>query len=128
MASCTCTRSWGRARALRGALVAAVNCRGHAGDGSAFIVIERGLLLPGDYLSAVCHPIVLDSVSGALAAIERLLVAIEEHEIETIVPGHGPVLRRQEAVRIGRQDMTARCALAEAAHEAYADVRAPATT
>src|ERR1700761_7020367 len=68
----------------------AVDCPGHIADGSAFVVIERRLLLPGDYLSGVCHPIVLGSVAGAVAAIERLLATIEDYGIETVVPGHGP--------------------------------------
>jgi hydroxyacylglutathione hydrolase len=84
--------------------VFAIDCAGHAGDGSAFVIAERRLLLPGDYLSAVCYPIVFGSIEAAVVAIQRLLQAITEG-IETIVPGHGPVLDRRRAQRIGHADV-----------------------
>jgi glyoxylase-like metal-dependent hydrolase (beta-lactamase superfamily II) len=85
--------------------VVAVECSGHIDDGSAFVVSERRLLVAGDYLSAVCHPIVLGSLDGTVAATERLLQTIEDERIETIVPGHGPLLDARQAERIGRKDV-----------------------
>ena len=84
--------------------VAAIDARGHGDDGEAFVVAELGLLLPGDYLSAVCHPIVLGSLTSALATHERLLRALGEWSITTVVPGHGPALTRDQARRIAGQD------------------------
>jgi glyoxylase-like metal-dependent hydrolase (beta-lactamase superfamily II) len=98
--------------------VAAIDTRGHIDDGSAFVVVERRLLLPGDYLSAACPPIVLGSFGGAIASVERLLVVIDEHDIATIVPGHGPVLEPDRARRIGREDIRYLRALQDAASEA----------
>jgi hydroxyacylglutathione hydrolase len=85
--------------------VAAVDTRGHGDDGSAFVIPGHRLLLAGDYLSAVCPPIVLGSFAGAVSAIERLRRAIDDHEITTVVPGHGPVLDREQAVQIAREDI-----------------------
>ena len=84
--------------------VAAIPALGHSDDGVAFVIAERGLLLPGDYLSAVCHPIVLGSVQSALATVDRLLRTLDERSISTVVPGHGPALDRRGAQRIGRED------------------------
>ncbi|HWE11680.1 MAG TPA: MBL fold metallo-hydrolase [Solirubrobacteraceae bacterium] len=98
--------------------VCAIECSGHIADGSAFVVPERRLLLAGDYLSAACHPIVFGSLDGAVAAIERLLGAIGEEGIETVVPGHGPVLDGRRARRIGRNDIDYLRSLQRAAAEA----------
>ena len=101
--------------------VAAVDTRGHTDDGSAFAVIERRLLFAGDYLSAVCQPIVLGSFDGAVASIERLLAAIERHRITTIVPGHGPVLEPDHAQQVGREDIQYLRALQASAAAAVRD-------
>jgi glyoxylase-like metal-dependent hydrolase (beta-lactamase superfamily II) len=98
--------------------VSAVDCRGHGDDGSAFVIAGRGLLLAGDYLSAVCPPIVLGSFDAAIASIERLLRAIDEHGITTVVPGHGPVLDRERAQQIGTDDIAYLRALQAAADQA----------
>jgi glyoxylase-like metal-dependent hydrolase (beta-lactamase superfamily II) len=98
--------------------VATIEACGHIDDGAAFVVVDRGLLLPGDYLSAVCHPIVLGSLQAALATHERLLRALDDHAITTVVPGHGPVLDRGQAARIGREDAHYLRALQDAAADA----------
>jgi hydroxyacylglutathione hydrolase len=84
--------------------VAAIPTPGHSDDGAAFVILERGLLLPGDYVSEVCSPIVLGSVRSALASCERLLQTMNEHSISTVVPGHGPPLECARAQRIARED------------------------
>jgi hydroxyacylglutathione hydrolase len=98
--------------------VIALDARGHSDDGSAFVVANRGLLLAGDYLSAVCPPIVLGSFDGTVASTERLLRAVDEHRITTVVPGHGPALDAAQARRIGREDISYLRALQGAAAEA----------
>ncbi|HEY2320888.1 MAG TPA: MBL fold metallo-hydrolase [Solirubrobacteraceae bacterium] len=85
--------------------IAAVECQGHCDDGAGFVIAGRGLLLAGDYLSTVSPPIVLGSFDGAVSAIERLLRTIDAHRIPTIVPGHGPVLDRDQAHQVGREDI-----------------------
>jgi len=103
---------------LGDAEVVAIDCPGHSTDGSAFVVADRGLLLPGDYLSAVCHPIVLGSIGDAVAAVGRLLRVLDERQIETVVPGHGPVLDRRRARRIGEEDTAYLHAIQTAAADA----------
>jgi hydroxyacylglutathione hydrolase len=98
--------------------VVAVPVPGHCENGSAFVILEQGLLLPGDYLSAVCFPIVLSSVAAALASCERLLRTLDEFSISTVVPGHGPALDRSSAQRIGREDADYLRRLQAAASEA----------
>lgn len=98
--------------------VAAIESHGHGDDGSAFVVPDRQLLLPGDYFSAVCHPIVLGSLDAAVATYERLLGTLDEHGIAMAVPGHGPALSAAEARRIGQQDIAYLYSLQAAAAEA----------
>jgi glyoxylase-like metal-dependent hydrolase (beta-lactamase superfamily II) len=98
--------------------VVAITSLGHIEDGSAFVVPDRRLLLPGDYLSPVCYPIVLSSLRAAVATNERLLQTLDEHEIARVVPGHGPPLDRDEARRIGREDVEYLRSLQAAAAEA----------
>jgi len=101
--------------------VVAIDARGHIDDGSAFIVGDGRLLLCGDYLSAICQPIVLGSIEATIKAIERLLRAISDHDIDVIIPGHGPVLDRPQAQRIGREDIVYLRALQAAAGSAARD-------
>jgi glyoxylase-like metal-dependent hydrolase (beta-lactamase superfamily II) len=103
-----------------GLSVAAIDARGHIADGSALVVAECRLLLPGDYLSAVCHPVVLCSLADAIATNRRLLKAIEDYDISLVVPGHGPALNRTEAQRIARQDIDYIRALQDAAGQTVA--------
>jgi hydroxyacylglutathione hydrolase len=95
--------------------VRAIDVPGHAEDGTAFLVADRGLLLPGDYLSAVSYPHVLGSLSGAINAYGRLMATFEKLDVSLVVPGHGPALERREALAIGREDLAYLHALQEAA-------------
>jgi len=98
--------------------VEVVECVGHSDDGSAFVIADRGLLLAGDYLSPVCPPIVLGSFDGAVAAIKRLMRAIDRHGVSTVVPGHGPVLDGDRARQVAREDIGYLQALQAAGEEA----------
>ena len=78
---------------------------GHTGDGMAIVVPWARVLLAGDYLSAIEIPTL--NKGGSLqaygATLERLqpLVAAAEH----VVPGHGPLLGRDEAERVLSADV-----------------------
>ncbi len=85
--------------------IAAIDGRGHIGDGVGYVLLSQGLLLPGDYLSACSFPFVLDSLRAARATHERLLEAIEHYDLRWVVPGHGPALRPGEARAIGLADL-----------------------
>ena len=105
--------------------VVAVDARGHIDDGSALVVSAAGLLFAGDYLSAVCQPIVLGSIAATIGTIERLIGAIADHDIATVVPGHGPVLDRPRAERIAGEDIAYLRALQAAAAAAVRDGASP---
>ena len=73
---------------------------GHTPDGMAIVIPWARVLVAGDYLSTVEPPELGkgSSVEAYLATLERLrpLVASAEH----IVPGHGPVLNAERALKV----------------------------
>jgi glyoxylase-like metal-dependent hydrolase (beta-lactamase superfamily II) len=97
--------------------VLGVDARGHIDDGTAFILLDRRVLLPGDYASAVCYPFLLGSLSDAISAYQRLLQALDQYAIELVLPGHGPALSRERAAQICHEDVAyIRALRAAAAH------------
>lgn len=78
---------------------------GHTGDGMAVLASWAGVLVAGDYLSAVALPELRDggSLTEYLDTLERLsgLLSSCEH----VVPGHGPVLDAARAGTILAQDI-----------------------
>lgn len=84
--------------------VLAIDAPGHQDHGAAFAFPSLGILAAGDYLSAITYPFCIHGVAEARASTERLCAAIEQHGIERIVPGHGPVHDAQSALRIGAED------------------------
>jgi glyoxylase-like metal-dependent hydrolase (beta-lactamase superfamily II) len=104
----------------------AIDAAGHQDHGSAFAFPELGVLAAGDYLSAITYPFCIHGVAEARASTERLLAAIEQHAIGTVIPGHGPVHDRATATRIGSEDVRYLAALEAAAAEAAAKELPPA--
>lgn len=86
---------------------------GHTGDGMAVMISWAGILVLGDYLSRVELPTLGDGggVAAYRATLERLRPLVER--AEQIVPGHGPVLERAEALVILEQDLSYLGALLE---------------
>ncbi len=78
--------------------------QGHTGDGMAVMIGWAGVLIAGDYLSAVELPSLGEGGSAPeyLATLDRLrpLVGRAEH----VVPGHGPVLERARALEVLEED------------------------
>jgi glyoxylase-like metal-dependent hydrolase (beta-lactamase superfamily II) len=106
--------------------VATVEARGHSSDGLAYLLRERGIFAVGDYLSAAMCPLIWSSVSDARRTTERLLATLDQHDIELVVPGHGPLLTVADARRIGEQDLAYLDAVndaADAAHRGGATIR-----
>jgi glyoxylase-like metal-dependent hydrolase (beta-lactamase superfamily II) len=70
---------------------------GHTADSLSFVVPSERAVLTGDTVlgrgtTVVAHP---DGELGAyLASLDRLHALAEAHEIETVWPGHGPVIER----------------------------------
>ncbi|MEJ7750308.1 MAG: MBL fold metallo-hydrolase [Thermoleophilaceae bacterium] len=78
---------------------------GHTRDGMALLAPWLGVLLCGDYLSAVEIPWISEggSLAGYRATLEGLLPLVER--AETVVPGHGPVHTRDTALALLGEDV-----------------------
>jgi glyoxylase-like metal-dependent hydrolase (beta-lactamase superfamily II) len=92
---------------------------GHTIDGMAIWIAWARVLVAGDYLSSIELPGLGEGpgmLDAYLATLERLhpLVALAEH----IVPGHGPVLDREAALRVLDEDVAYLQALRERAGDA----------
>ena len=83
----------------------AIEAAGHSRDGTAWLLEEEGVLLCGDYLSAVSAPLAFASVSGCCATIGRLREVLEQGRATVVVPGHGPVLTAAEAIAVADADL-----------------------
>jgi hydroxyacylglutathione hydrolase len=111
--------------------VAMIDAPSHGREGLAYVLLEQGILLPGDNLSAITIPLVAGSLARAREAAERLLDALDRYALRHVVPGHGPVLAPEEARQIGeadlryveRLDASAREAASEGLSPGYAVVR-----
>jgi glyoxylase-like metal-dependent hydrolase (beta-lactamase superfamily II) len=77
---------------------------GHTGDGMAVLVPWAGVLVAGDYLSAVEIP-TLGPGGDASAYLDTLgLFRALLARAERVVPGHGPLLERADAERVLDED------------------------
>jgi glyoxylase-like metal-dependent hydrolase (beta-lactamase superfamily II) len=98
--------------------VLVIEARGHAKDGSAFLLVDRGLLMTGDYLSPLTYPALWHSLSEAIESYGRLLAALRGGQVGLVVPGHGHAMAPTEAMQIGEQDVAYLQALHDAAWRA----------
>jgi len=97
--------------------IEALDATGHTVDGLAFVLLDQGVLAPGDYLSPMTYPFVGAGVDEAAATTRRLLDALERHELRWVVPGHGEPLTPEQAAALGEADLVYLEALACAAGE-----------
>jgi hydroxyacylglutathione hydrolase len=95
-----------------------IDARGHVADGLAYVLLDQGVLLPGDYLSSMTYPFVIHSVEGARRTYERLLEALDRHELRWVVPGHGDALEPVRARAVAEEDVRYLEQLLAAAREA----------
>lgn len=78
-----------------GTEIAVVSTPGHSSDSLSFVLSEDGSLLTGDTVlgrgtTVVAHP---DGELGEyFDSLHRLAHVVNERELSTILPGHGPVL------------------------------------
>jgi glyoxylase-like metal-dependent hydrolase (beta-lactamase superfamily II) len=77
---------------------------GHTADGMAVWVPSAEVLVCGDYLSPVEVPMISEggSVAAYAATLARLRPLVEQ--AETVIPGHGPPLGREQAIAILEED------------------------
>ncbi len=95
---------------------------GHTEDGMAIWISWAGVLVPGDYLSAIEIPFFGEG-GGTLAAYLRTLERLRPlvQGAAHIVPGHGPVLDSARALAVLEEDLVYLHAL----QEFGADARLP---
>jgi glyoxylase-like metal-dependent hydrolase (beta-lactamase superfamily II) len=86
---------------------------GHTPDGTAFVIPWLNVLVCGDYLSPVEIPWISPGGSAEtyLATLERLRELVQR--TETIIPGHGRPLPREEALSVLEEDVAYLGALIE---------------
>ena len=90
----------------------ALTLPGHSADGLGLHVPSAGLLLCGDYLSPCEIPFVED-LAAYRATLRRLLALLGE--LQTVVPGHGPLLTAAQARALAEEDLCYLDALARCA-------------
>jgi glyoxylase-like metal-dependent hydrolase (beta-lactamase superfamily II) len=100
--------------------VEAIQATGHTADGLAYVLVDQGVLLPGDYLSEMTYPFVIGGLEPMIDTTRRLLGALEQHDLRWVVSGHGRVLTPGEAAAVGEADLAYLEALARAVAEARA--------
>lgn len=78
---------------------------GHTPDGMAIFARSLGVLVLGDYISAVEIPWISEggSLEDYRATLARLGSLVEEAQV--VVPGHGPVHARDAALRLLDEDV-----------------------
>ena len=105
--------------------VEAIEANGHTADGLAYVLVDQGVLLPGDYLSDMTYPFIGGGLEPTIATSRRLLDALERHDLRWVVPGHGRALTPEEAAAAGESDLAYLEALVRAVREATADGLSP---
>lgn len=105
--------------------VEAIEAPGHTRDGLAYVLADQGVLLPGDYLSAMTYPFIGGGLEDTIATVGRLLGVLERFDLRWVVPGHGPALTPEQAAAVGEADLVYLEALARAVTEAGADGLSP---
>ena len=105
--------------------VEAIEATGHTADGLAYVLVDQGVLLPGDYLSEMTYPFIGGGLEATIGTARRLLAALAKHDLRCVVPGHGRVLTPEEATAVGEADLAYLEALARAVAEAKAEGLSP---
>ncbi|MGH3136315.1 MAG: MBL fold metallo-hydrolase [Gaiellaceae bacterium] len=100
--------------------VEAIEATGHTVDGLAYVLVDQGVLLPGDYLSDMTYPFVLGGLDETMASTRRLLDTLECQDLRWVVPGHGRFLTPEEAAAVGAGDIAYLEELSRAVAEARA--------
>ena len=93
---------------------------GHTTDGSGFRLRDQGLLIVGDYLSAVEFPFATSPAAYRIA-LAGLIEMLREDPPETVIPGHGPPLQALDALSIAEADLSYLRSLHAAVVEALSD-------
>ncbi|HEY2633018.1 MAG TPA: MBL fold metallo-hydrolase [Solirubrobacteraceae bacterium] len=93
--------------------LALLSADGHTSEGMAILIGWGGVLVAGDYLSAIELPVLGEgsAVHAYLETLERLRPLVTQ--VEHVVPGHGPVLDSERALAVLEEDIAYLTALNE---------------
>jgi glyoxylase-like metal-dependent hydrolase (beta-lactamase superfamily II) len=105
--------------------VETIDSPSHGREGLGYVLLEHGVLFPGDHLSPITIPLLAGSLDRAIEANERLLDALESHPVQVVVPGHGRALGPDEARTIGEADLAYLRELRGAASDAVSSGASP---
>jgi len=94
-------------------LVEAIPLPGHTADGTGYRIRQLDLLAVGDHLSAVEFPFASSTPDYRLT-LARLIELLRVDPPTAVVPGHGPPLGAEEALRIAEADLAYLLALRDA--------------
>ena len=98
--------------------IAAIDASSHGRDGTAFVLLDHGVLFPGDHVSAITFPLLADDIDRVIDANRALIAALDRYDLRWVVPGHGPAHRPDEARAIAEEDVRYLEELVAAAREA----------
>lgn len=101
--------------------IAVIDAPSHGREGVGFALLDQGILLTGDNLSAITIPLLAGSLARACEATAQLLETLDRCTLRHVVPGHGPVLSPEQARQVGEEDLRYLEALGAAAREAASD-------
>jgi glyoxylase-like metal-dependent hydrolase (beta-lactamase superfamily II) len=93
---------------------------GHTADGTGYRIRQLDLLAVGDHLSAVEFPFT-SSTSDYRTTLAHLIELLRNGPPTVVVPGHGPALSAEEALRIAEADLAYLVALRDAVASAGGD-------
>jgi hydroxyacylglutathione hydrolase len=94
----------GSAIALGPLVVETFPLTGHTEDGTGYRIRELGLLIVGDHLSPVEFPFA-ESPAAYRFTLAGLIETLRADPPETVIPGHGPPLQLEDALRIAEADL-----------------------
>ena len=77
---------------------------GHTEDGTGYRIRDLGLLIVGDHLSPVEFPFA-KSPAAYRFTLAGLIETLRADPPEKVIPGHGPPLEPEEALRIAEADL-----------------------
>jgi hydroxyacylglutathione hydrolase len=83
---------------------------GHTDDGTGYRIRDLGLLIVGDHLSPVEFPFA-KSPAAYRFTLAGLIETLRRDPPATVIPGHGPPLEPDEALRIAEADLAYLCSL-----------------
>jgi len=94
----------GRAHRIGPFTIETMALPGHTPDGVAYRVRALDLLAVGDHLSRVEFPFVTSTASYR-ATLAGLIDTLRHDPPATVVPGHGPALKAEEALEVAEADL-----------------------